>query len=233
MIRELQTEMAEASERMDFERAATLRDQINAMIKIDNRASTSDKWQPEAEIGYIDPIKGCQSLARALDMSTTIRCVEGFDIAHLQGGETVASKVCFIDGRPFKQEYRRFRIKSFTNLPGGRANDDFQSMREVISRRFRDAGAGNELYPDVILIDGGIGQLHAALEAFEQLEVKPPMVISLAKKEELIYKQGQDEPIRLGRNNPGLRLLQQVRDESHRFAQHYHHVLRRKKTLGE
>lgn len=233
MIRELQTEMTEASERMDFERAATLRDQIKAMKKIDNRATTADRWQPESEIGYIDPIKGCQSLARALDITTPVRCVEGFDIAHLQGGETVGSKVCFIDGKPFKQEYRRFRIKSFTNLPGGRANDDFQSMREVVSRRYRDAGAGQELYPDVILIDGGIGQLHAALEAFDQLEIKPPMVISIAKKEELIYKQGEPDPIKLGRNNPGLRLLQQVRDESHRFAQHYHHVLRRKKTLGE
>ncbi|MFK7759936.1 MAG: UvrB/UvrC motif-containing protein [Phycisphaerales bacterium] len=233
MIRELQTEMDTASVDMDFERAATLRDQITAMKRIDQRASTADQWQPEAEIGYIDPIKGCQSLARALDMTTTVRCVEGFDVAHLQGGETVASKVCFIDGRPFKQEYRRFRIKSFANLPGGRANDDYQSMREVISRRYREAGAGNELYPEVILIDGGIGQLHAAMDSFEQLEVKPPMVISLAKKEELIYMQGREEPIRLGRNNPGLRLLQQVRDESHRFAQHYHHILRRKKTLGE
>ncbi len=83
----------------------------------------------------------------------------------------------------------------------------------------------------MILIDGGIGQLHAALEAFEQLEIKPPMVISLAKKEELIYKQGERDPIKLGRNNPGLRLLQQVRDESHRFAQHYHHILRSKSQL--
>ena len=106
-------------------------------------------------------------------------------------------------------------------------------MREVISRRYRDAGDGHELYPDVVLIDGGLGQLHAAMDAFEQLDVQPPMVVSLAKKEELIYVRGSTEPIKLGRNNPGLRLLQQVRDESHRFAQHYHHILRRKKTLGE
>ncbi len=141
--------------------------------------------------------------------------------------------MCFGEGRPVTQEYRRYRISSFANLPGGRANDDFASMREVISRRYRSAGEGNELYPDVIMIDGGLGQLHAALEAFEQLDIKPPMVVSLAKKEELIYQQGSKEPIRLGRNNPGLRLLQQVRDEAHRFAQHYHHILRRKKTLGE
>ncbi|MBC7773510.1 MAG: hypothetical protein H7210_13525 [Pyrinomonadaceae bacterium] len=106
-------------------------------------------------------------------------------------------------------------------------------MREVISRRYRDAGEGHELYPDVILIDGGLGQLHAALEAFHTLNVKPPMVISLAKKEELIYVQERSEPVRLGRENPALRLCQSIRDEAHRFAQHYHHVLRRKKTLEE
>ena len=133
-----------------------------------------------------------------------------------------------MDGRPFKNEYRRYRIKT---VEGG--NDDYASIREVVSRRYREAGAGAELYPDVILIDGGLGQLHAALEAFETLDVQPPMVISLAKKEELIYVQERAEPIRLGRDNPGLRLCQQVRDEAHRFAQHYHHILRRKKTVGE
>ena len=233
VVKELTDEMKQASMELDFEKAAVLRDQVEAIQRLDERASTSDQWQPETEIGYIDPKKGCESLARALGIDKGIRCVEGFDIAHLQGNETVASKVCFIDGRPFKQEYRRYRIKTVANLPGGRANDDYASMREVISRRYRNAGEGNELYPDVIMIDGGLGQLHAALEAFEQLEIKPPMVVSLAKKEELIYQQGSKEPIRLGRNNPGLRLLQQVRDEAHRFAQHYHHILRRKKTLGE
>jgi len=89
------------------------------------------------------------------------------------------------------------------------------------------------LYPEVILIDGGLGQLHAALEAFETLDVKPPMVISLAKKEELIYIQRRSEAVRLGRENAGLRLCQAIRDEAHRFAQHYHHVLRRKKTFDE
>ncbi|MBZ0171063.1 MAG: excinuclease ABC subunit UvrC, partial [Phycisphaerales bacterium] len=109
----------------------------------------------------------------------------------------------------------------------------YMSIREVVSRRYREAGAGEELYPDVILIDGGLGQLHAALEAFDQLGVKPPMVISLAKKEEMIYIQRESEPVRLSRNNAGLRLCQQVRDEAHRFAQQYHHVLRRKRTVGE
>lgn len=233
MLREMRAEMEGLSARLEFEKAGVLRDQIRAIEKLSDRGSVSDQWQPETEVGYIDPEQGLAALQKALGIDRAIRCIEGFDIAHLQGGETVGSKVCFIDGKPFKDEYRRFRIQSFTNLPGGRANDDYTSLREVVSRRYREAGAGHELYPDVILIDGGLGQLHAALEAFETLDVKPPLVISIAKKEELIYVQREREPIRLSRNNAGLRLLQQVRDEAHRFAQHYHHILRRKKTLGE
>ncbi len=106
-------------------------------------------------------------------------------------------------------------------------------IREVVTRRYRHAAAGDELYPDVILIDGGLGQLHAALEGFAAMDVRPPMVISLAKREEEIYIQARSAPVRLARNDEALRLLQQVRDEAHRFAQHYHHILRRKKTFEE
>lgn len=233
MLREMTQEMTDAAANLDFEKAATLRDQIRAIQRLDERADTRDGWQPETEIGYLNPEAGPKSLAKTLGLDAPVRCIEGIDIAHLQGGETVGSKVSFVDGRPFKDDYRRYRIKSFKNLPGGRANDDYMSIREVVSRRYREAGTGDELYPDVILIDGGLGQLHAALEAFDTLDTKPPMVISLAKKEELIYVQRESEPIRLSRNNAGLRLCQQVRDEAHRFAQSYHHVLRRKKTVGE
>ena len=233
MLREMREEMREASAGLEFERAAALRDQIGAIERLDERASRRDGWQPETELSYADPEAATASLQRALGLDAPPRCVEGIDIAHLQGGETVGSKVCFVDGRPFKDEYRRYRIKGFQNLPEGRANDDYMSIREVVSRRYREAGAGQELYPEVVLIDGGLGQLHAALEAFETLDVQPPMVISLAKKEELIYTQERSEPIRLSRSNPGLKLCQQVRDEAHRFAQHYHHILRRKKTVGE
>jgi excinuclease ABC subunit C len=228
MLRELRDEMAKASEELRFEKAASLRDQIKAIERLDERADRKDGWQPETESFIFEPDKALKSLQRTLGMDEPIRCIECIDIAHLGGNETVGSKVCFIDGRPFKSEYRRFRIKS---VEGG--NDDYSSIREVVSRRYRDAGDGTELYPDVIIIDGGLGQLHAALEAFAQLNVKPPMVISLAKKEELIYVQSRSEPLRLGRENLGLKLLQSVRDEAHRFAQHYHHILRRKKTLGE
>ena len=163
----------------------------------------------------------------ALGLTEPPRIVEAIDIAHLQGGEMVGSKVCFIDGVPFKNGYRRFKIKH------GQGNNDYLSIQEVVSRRYREAGVSNELYPDVILIDGGLGQLHAALDVFKTMDVKPPMVISLAKKEELVFVQARSEPIRLVRNNAGLRLLQYIRDEAHRFAQHYHHILRRKSQLEE
>jgi excinuclease ABC subunit C len=225
-VRELQGEMTQASAALDYERAATIRDQIDALNKLEERGDTRDGWQPETEIAFIDPEKGLASLQRALDMDKPIRCVEGIDIAHLQGGETVGSKVCFVDGKPFKDAYRRYRITSADN-------DDYASIREVVSRRYREAGAGHELYPDVVLIDGGLGQLHAAMDALAAMDIQPPMLIALAKKEELIYTRERSEPIKLGRDNPGLRLCQSVRDEAHRFAQHYHHALRRNKTLGQ
>lgn len=229
MLRELRAEMERASEERRFEEAAVLRDQVAAIEKLDDRerrtGSVDYDWQPEVTLLAGDPSIGERSLRRALGLENPIRCMEAFDIAHLGGGETVASKVCFVDGRPFKDGYRRFRVRSATN-------DDYASLREVIGRRYRDAGRGEELYPDVILIDGGAGQLHAALEAFSLLDVQPPMVIGLAKKEELIHVQHESEPIRLGRENPGLRLCQAMRDEAHRFARHYHHVLRRRSVTG-
>ncbi len=226
LLREMRLEMGELAKNREYERAGDLRDQIRAIEKLDERASTRDGWQPEAEIGYIDPARSLKSLARALGLDEPPRCIEGFDIAHLMGDETVGSKVCFVDGRPFKDEYRRYRVRTA-------GNDDYMAMREVVSRRYREAGKGHELYPHVILIDGGKGQLSAAMEVFAELDVRPPAVIGLAKKEELIYMPDRSEPIRLGRENLGLKLLQQIRDEAHRFAQHYHHVLRRKKTLGK
>jgi excinuclease ABC subunit C len=228
MLREMRQEMEEASAGQQFERAAVLRDQVRAIEKLDEREKRSGGggWQPEVTVFAGDPSAGLRSLQRLLRIDQPVRCMEAIDIAHLQGGETVGSKVCFIDGRPFKDGYRRYRVRSATN-------DDYMAIREVVSRRYREAGAGQELYPDVILIDGGLGQLHAAQEAFGQLDVQPPMVIALAKKEELIYVQRRTEPLRLGRDNPGLRLCQAIRDEAHRFARQYHAVLRRKKTLGE
>ena len=230
-VKRREKEMADASKSMNFELAAKIRDEIKALTALDKRANkgTETFWQPEifSQAFVSDPAKGVEALQKALGSDTPPRVVECFDIAHLQGGEMVGSKVCFVDGKPFKDSYRRYRIKH------GQGNNDFLSMQEVISRRYRDAGTGTELYPDLIVIDGGIGQLSSVMQVFRDMDHQPPMVISLAKKEELIYTVGSNEPIRLAKNNAGLKLLQYARDEAHRFAQHYHHILRRKAQLEE
>lgn len=226
MVRELTNAMELASNQKNFEKAATIRDQIKALETLDDRSQSDVVWQSEVTVFAKDPSSGMRALQKALDVSHELRCIEAFDIAHLQGGETVGAKVSFMDGRPYKEGYRRFKIQTATN-------DDYMSMREIISRRFRDAGQGIELYPDLIVIDGGKGQLSAVMEAFSQFKIQPSLVISLAKKEELIYMVNEGAPIKLGRNNEGLKLVQAIRDEAHRFAQHYHHYLRNKKTFGD
>jgi excinuclease ABC subunit C len=149
------------------------------------------------------------------------------DIAHLAGNETVASLVTFIDGLPFKPGYRRYRIRSVGGV------DDFASIREVVSRRFRRRAREEEVFPDILLIDGGKGQLHAALQAFQVLGREPPCLLSLAKRQEEVYRPDAEAPLHLSRHAAALRLLQYVRDEAHRFAQHYHHLLRRKKLTPD
>jgi excinuclease ABC subunit C len=227
VIANLEKEMIQASHDLNYERAARLRDEIKSLQSLGQRGKKGEQvyWQPEAFV--LNPQEGLTKLQEALGLAEPPRILEGIDIAHLQGGEMVGSKVCFIDGVPFKNAYRRYKIKH------GQGNNDYLSIQEVVGRRYREAGSSNELYPDVILIDGGLGQLHAAMEVFRNMDVRPPMVISLAKKEELVYTQARHEPIRLARNHPGLRLLQYIRDEAHRFAQHYHHILRRKSQLEE
>ena len=227
VVASLEKEMIQASKDLQFERAARLRDEIKALNALGARAKKGEQeyWQPESFVQ--NPKEGMIELQAALGLPEPPRILEGIDIAHLQGGEMVGSKVCFIDGVPFKDGYRRYKIKH------GQGNNDYLSIQEVVSRRYREAGSSNELYPDVILIDGGLGQLHAAMDVFRTMDVKPPMVISLAKKEELVYTQARAEPVRLPRNNLGLKLLQYIRDEAHRFAQHYHHILRRKSQLEE
>lgn len=225
VLRQLNREMEQAAARREYETAARLRDEIKALEALSLSGDPHADVQPE--VFYIDPAEGLARLGEILDLDRSPRSIEGIDIANLHGGESCGSLVCFIDGKPFKNGYKRFRIQTVEGI------DDYAMIREVILRRYRHAAEGEELYPDVILIDGGLGQLHAALSAFDEMNVRPPMVISLAKREEEIYIQARSKPVRLARNHPALRLLQQVRDEAHRFAQHYHHLLRRKKTFDE
>ena len=223
LMKEMREEMMAASKALDFERAAVLRDEIKMLERLEERGELDTHAQPE--VFYIDPKKGLSGLRKVLELDETPRVIEGVDIAHLGGGETVASLVQFIDGLPFKPGYRRFRIQDVDGV------DDFRSIYEVVSRRIRRLSDEGESFPDILLIDGGKGQLNAAMAAFRDQEITPPTVISLAKRDEEIFRPGNPEPLRLSKSSFALRLLQYVRDESHRFAQHYHHILRNKSTM--
>ena len=225
LLRELDKEMQQASAEKLYEKAARIRDEIQALKDLSLRGDLEEHAQPE--VFYVDPKKGLAGLKQVFGLDEVPRRIEGVDIAHLQGGETVASLVQFIDGLPFKHGYKRYRIRTVEGV------DDYGSIREVVSRRMGRLVQEGEAFPDILLIDGGKGQLNAALEAMEVIGVDPPLTVSLAKREEEVYVPGEAKPRRLSRHGFGLRLLQYVRDEAHRFAQHYHHILRRKSTLGE
>lgn len=151
--------------------------------------------------------------------------IEGFDISTLHGGETVASMVVWQGGQMAKRHYRSFNIRGLD------AADDFESLRQAVSRAYRRRLDEEEAMPDLILIDGGRGQLNAALEALERLGVEETPVVSLAKREEEIYLPDHPNPLRLERRDAGLRLLQEIRDESHRFALSRHRNRRSAKAL--
>ncbi|MFM8327576.1 MAG: UvrB/UvrC motif-containing protein [Pirellulaceae bacterium] len=225
LVQQMEEEMRQASKEMAFEKAARIRDELKLLASLDERGQIDRHAQPE--VFQIDPKRGLRGLRKILQLPEVPRVIEGIDIAHLGGRETVASLVQFIDGIPFKPGYRRYRIRDVDGI------DDFRSIHEVVSRRFRRALHQDDPFPDLLLIDGGKGQLNAALAAFRDQQIQPPVLLSLAKREEEIYLPGESEPLRLQRNAFSLRLLQYVRDEAHRFAQHYHHILRRKKTFDE
>ena len=223
LLAQMRREMEEASQARDYEIAARLRDDLRLLETMDQRGDLDTHAQPE--VFYVDPQKGLNGLRQILKMAHTPRTIEGVDIAHLGGGETVASLVQFIDGLPFKPGYRRYRIRGVEGI------DDYKSIHEVVARRFQRLHEEGERLPDILLIDGGKGQLNAGLAAFKELGITPPLVLSLAKREEKVFVMGRDEPLRISRHAFSLRLLQYVRDEAHRFAQHYHHILRRKSVL--
>jgi len=225
LFKELRDEMATASKELKFEKAARVRDQIKALENLNLRGDLKEHAQPE--VFQVDPRRGLLGLKKIFDLPSVPRRIEGMDIAHLQGGETVASCVQFIDGLPFKHGYKRFKIRTVDGV------DDFASMREVVSRHFRRLQQEGAAFPDILLIDGGKGQLGAAMAALDSIGAKPPFVCSLAKREEEIFLPGQSDPKILSKHSYALRLLQYVRDESHRFAQNYHHLLRKKSTLDD
>jgi len=178
-----------------------------------------------------------EALQNALNLAEEPQRIESFDISHIQGTDTVASMVVWEKGRMKKSDYRKFIIRGDegrgeegSNGNPLRQNDDFASMREAVARRYRRLQEEKKEFPGLILIDGGIGQLHAAAQALESLQIINQPVASIAKKEEILYVLGQeDEPVVLERHSPVLHLIQQIRDETHRFAVTFHRQRRGKR----
>ena len=169
------------------------------------------------ELEWKHPRKQSQELLRALrdllDLEVEPHRIECFDISNIQGSDIVASMVVFEEGLPKKSDYRKFKVRGVSGAP-----DDFASMREVVTRRYQRLLEEGKEMPDLVLIDGGKGQLGAAAGALEDLGLGDQPLASLAKREELIFLRGRDEPIALPHSSPVLQLVQRVRDEAHRFA---------------
>jgi len=223
ILRQLRKQMAEASRDLEYEKAAMFRDRIRLIEALDRRGTPDENVQPEVFAG--DPTEALVQLRELLEITDPVRIIEGIDVANIAGAEAVGSLVKFIDGRPFRSGYRRFRIKTVTGI------DDYAMIAEVVRRRYKYALRGEELWPDLVLIDGGLGHLRAAEKALLEMKAPPVKIASIAKREEEIYLQGRNKPLRLPAHSPARKLLQYVRDEAHRFAQHYHHILRSKKML--
>ena len=193
--------------------------ELLAMAQENARLALERKFEPaRLNQAVLEGLQGFLGLARPP------RRIECFDISHGQGREVVASCVVFSDGLPDRQRYRRFKMTS-------QQNDDFANMAEVITRRYRRMRDEGQVFPDLVLIDGGLGQLHAAEAALLALGLDQLERASLAKKEELVFRPGSSEPLRIPKTSPVLQLLQRIRDEAHRFAITYHRKLRAKRTL--
>jgi len=225
ILRQLKKQMAEAAEKLEYEKAAMYRDRIRLIERLDRRGLPEENVQPEVFAG--DPTEALLKLRDLLHISDQVRIIEGIDVANISGAEAVGSLVKFIDGKPFKSGYRRFKIKTVEGI------DDYAMIAEVVRRRYKYALRGEELWPDLVLIDGGLGHLRAAEASLRRMKAPDVKIASIAKRQEDIYLQGSSEPVRLPVHSPVRKLLQYVRDEAHRFAQHYFHILRNKKILNE
>lgn len=218
-LEDLREKMLAASQARQYEKAAHLRDQLQALeaglAPPQPRMKDRDRTQA--------PARAVARLQKHLGMDAPPRVMECFDISHISGTLVVASMVQFSEGLPLTRHYRRYRIRSFVG------NDDFRAMHEVVGRRYGRLAREGQAFPDLIVIDGGKGQVSAALRAFEELGLAPPLMIGLAKREESIHFADQRPPLQLPLEDLGLRLLQRIRDEAHRFANAYSAQLRTKK----
>jgi excinuclease ABC subunit C len=218
-LSELKTEMKIASKAQRYEEAASLRDRIDALQRT---ASRTRKFERNL-VGTHNHRQVVKLLKEKLHIAEEPRRMECFDISHISGSFCVASMVAFKDGSPDRKSYRRFKIKSFVG------NDDFRAMEEVVGRRYRRLHEEGKAFPDLIVIDGGAGQVTSALKAFLSQGLEPPELIGLAKRNEtVIYSDGR-EPLNLAHHDPALRLLQHIRDEAHHFANSFNAELRSKR----
>ncbi len=215
----LTEEMKRAAGSRNFERAAVLRDLVFALEKTHSRTRRFLRT-PHTPSG--DEV-ALRLLGEALALPGPPARIDCFDISHISGTFVVASVVHFAAGRPDKANYRRFRIKGFVG------NDDFRAMEEVVGRRYRRLAEEARAFPDLVVIDGGAGQVGAALRAFLRLELAPPPLVGLAKRREtIVFSDGRPD-LNLPLQHPGLQLLQRVRDEAHRFANTFNAELRSKR----
>jgi excinuclease ABC subunit C len=214
VVKLLLKRMKQASACQRYEEAGKLRDQVSA-LSVFERARIDARGTDQ-----LDDLKNLLGLPRQ-----PLR-IEAFDVSNIGGRQATASMVSFFMGEPDKNEYRRFRIKTV------RGPDDYAMMAEAVRRRYARLKAARMRLPDLILIDGGRGHLETALRELSRLGVDVP-VASIAKEFEHVYVKGVDQPIVCRRDTPALNLIRRVRDEAHRFAVAYHHVLRRKRMLGK
>ncbi len=212
LYRTLKSEMETLSREKNFEQAAKIRDQLQAIGAL---------YSGSPDVNYY---KEAEQLQRALGLPRMPERIEGFDISNIMGEQSVGSMVSFLMGKPDKSQYRRFRIKEVSGI------DDFKMIAEIVRRRYRRLKQEGLAFPDLVVIDGGKGQLSAACHELEKLSVSIP-IISLAKREEEIFLPGKRKPVILSRQSLGLKLLQRLRDEAHRFALSYHRNLRAKNML--
>ncbi len=222
ILEEAQRKMEEASSSMEYENAAKWRDLISAICET---REVNARGNVTVDISRSSPsvaMLALDSLQKTLKMSRQPRSIECFDISHISGSFCVASCVHFDDGEPAKQKYRRFKIKSFVG------NDDFRAMKEAVGRRYSGLVEEGKPLPDLVLIDGGKGQVFSAMKAFDEAGIRPPTLAGLAKREETIVTDTFEEKL-LPRRHEGLKLLQRIRDEAHRFANSFSESLRARK----
>jgi len=232
MKEQLEAEMKKAAGAQDFEKAAALRDTIASLRRTTQRTNKFARLPYTLPLA-IDPVKDLEELAQSLGLREPPERIEGFDISNISGTFAVASMVSFRHARPDRSNYRRFRMKTVEG------QNDFAAMAETVRRRYKRLLREGELpdgqsrrepnLPNLILIDGGKGQLNAACAELAMLGLSHIPIIGLAKEFEEIYKPNQPEPIRLSHDTGALKLLQRIRDESHRFANTYNAQLRLKK----